>query len=86
MGKHLSVWRRTQRMTAQEMASRAGVSVATISKLENGDDTVSLRTFLNVCHALGCLDKVEEAVNPLYNDETALRIMNSGVKQRIRHK
>ena len=53
---------------SQELADRAGVSRETISRLENGDPSVSFATVLNVCNVLGILDRVENAVDPYETD------------------
>lgn len=68
MGESLSGWRRMLRISSQELADRAGVSRETISRLENGDSSVSFATVLNVCGVLGILDRVQDAVDPYETD------------------
>ena len=47
------VARRLQRITAADLAQRAGVSRDSVSRLERGDPGVSLGVLLKVCAALG---------------------------------
>ena len=83
IGESLSTWRRIRDLTAQQVADKADVSRATISRLENGDPSVSLCTFLNVCNALGVLDEVTQAVDPYESDYGRLRVDQS-LPKRIR--
>lgn len=68
IGESLANWRRMLVIPSQELADRAGVSRETISRLENGDPSVSFATVLNVCNVLGILDRVENAVDPYETD------------------
>ena len=68
MGESISAWRRMLRISSQELADRVGVSRETISRLENGDPSVSLATFVGACGALGILDRLEDAVDPYETD------------------
>ncbi len=83
IGEDLSACRRIRNLTAQQVADKADVSRATISRLENGDPSVSLCTFLGVCNALGILDEVTKAVDPYESDCGRLRAGQS-LPQRIR--
>jgi transcriptional regulator with XRE-family HTH domain len=47
-----------QRLTAAQIADRAGVSRDTLRKLERGETTVGLDVFLNVARVLGTLDRM----------------------------
>ncbi|WP_232547012.1 helix-turn-helix domain-containing protein [Propioniciclava soli] len=48
--------------------SARGISVSTLSRLENGDTGVGLATFLNVAGALGIRDAVVQATDPFETD------------------
>ena len=52
IGENIAAWRKLYGLTSQELADKANVSRATISRLENGDPSVSFETFLNACRAL----------------------------------
>lgn len=68
---------------AQELADRVSVSRATLSRLENGDPSVSFETFLRVCQGVGMLDKIPEAVDPYETDLGRIRADQS-LPQRVR--
>ena len=68
IGQHLATWRKLQRLTAQQLAERAGVSRSTLSKLENGDSSVGFDVVLRVARALGVLQRLEDALDPLDTD------------------
>ena len=53
LGARLSLARKRRRMTQGTLASRAGVSVPTLRKLEQGDAGVSLATVLRTLQVLG---------------------------------
>lgn len=56
LGERLRAARLRREMTQRELATRVGVSVPTLAKLENGDPSTSLATVLRVLTVLG-LDK-----------------------------
>lgn len=68
IGQSIRDWRRLQTITSDELADMAGVSRSTLSRLENGDPSVSLATLLNICNAFALTDHVIDAVNPYETD------------------
>ena len=68
MGANLSAWRRNPGLSSEEVAQRAGVSRSTVSRLEGGDASVGLATFLAVCRSAGVLDSVVRATDPYETD------------------
>lgn len=84
IGENLQTWRRLRGITAQELADKANVSRATISRLENGDPSVAMATFLTVCTALGVLDGVVKATDPFETDYGRLRA-DQEIPQRVRN-
>lgn len=83
MGENLRTWRKLRGITAQEMADKAAVSADTISRLENGDPSIALHTFLNVCNALGITERIEEATDPYETDYGRARA-DQALPQRVR--
>lgn len=83
IGENISTWRRLYNLTSQQLADKAAVSRSTISRLENGDPTVSLETFLNACKALSSLDAVVEATDPYETDYGRIRA-DQNLPQRVR--
>lgn len=85
IGENIATWRKFYGLTSQDLADKAAVSRATISRLENGDPTVSFETFLNACRALSTLDTVVEATDPYETDLGRIRA-DQTLPQRVRSK
>lgn len=83
IGQHLATWRKLQKLTAQQLAERAGVSRSTLSKLENGDSSVGFDVVLRVARALGVLQRLEDALDPLGTDLGRARA-DERLPQRVR--
>jgi transcriptional regulator with XRE-family HTH domain len=72
IGEELGTWRRLRRLTAAQVADRAGISRHTVMRLENGDGA-SLENVLRVARALGVLDSLVAALDPYASDVGRLR-------------
>lgn len=72
IGEELATWRRLRRLTAAQVADRAGVSRHTVMRLENGQGA-SLENLLRVARALGVLDSLVTALDPYTTDVGRLR-------------
>ncbi|HEV6954627.1 MAG TPA: helix-turn-helix transcriptional regulator [Promicromonospora sp.] len=83
LGGHVRGWRMILGLTAQQVAERADITRDTLRKIETGDSTVSLRNVAQVLRALGVLDQVVDAIDPLDSDIGRLRA-GSLVKRRAR--
>ncbi len=64
IGEHLASWRKLRGLTVQQVAERGGTTRQTVSRLERGDISVGLDTFLSVCRAVGILDDIVQATDP----------------------
>lgn len=64
IGEHVLTWRKLQNLTAEQVCQRAAISRPTLRKIEQGDPTVTLETFLNVLRALGRIDSVVTVLDP----------------------
>ena len=53
LGLEIARARRAQRRTAADVAERAGITRATLRKIERGDPTVAIGTFFEVATLLG---------------------------------
>ena len=67
VGEHLSDWRRLQNLTAAQVADRAGISLMTVRRLEDGTGA-SLENTLRVARALGIIDQLVNASDPITTD------------------
>lgn len=82
MGEDLATWRRLRRLTAAQVADRAGISRHTVMRLENGEGA-TMENLLRVARALGVLDQLVGAVDPYNTDVGRLR-SEEALPQRVR--
>lgn len=68
ISESISSWRKLRGLTTQQLAEKANTSRGTISRLENGDPSVSFETVLNAAGALGIMDRIMEAFDPYETD------------------
>jgi len=73
MGTHVSNWRKLQRLTAAQVAERAGISRDTLRAIEQGKGTASTKNLLRALRILGILDDVVAAADPYQTDVGRLR-------------
>lgn len=83
IGASIRRWRLLQSLKAEELAERAGISRTTLQKIERGEGGVSIGAVLSVMQALGQLDHVAEAFDPLSTDVGRLRASET-LPERIR--
>ena len=83
VGKSLKTWRILYELKAEQVAERAGISLGTLHKIENGDPSVGIGAFLEVVRGLGLLDAFTESMDPLNSDLGRARI-NDNMPQRVR--
>lgn len=84
IGEHLSSTRRLMRLTQQQVAERADISRSTLRRLEHGDPAVGLAHVLAVAQALGAMDRVVTAFDPLETDLGRARA-HLTLPKRVRH-
>jgi transcriptional regulator with XRE-family HTH domain len=84
IGEHLVAWRKLRGLTVGQVADRAGVSDKTVSRLATDPGSVSLENVLRVARALGTLDSLVAAADPLSTDIGRLRA-GERLPQRVRH-
>jgi transcriptional regulator with XRE-family HTH domain len=82
IGEDLATWRRLRRLTAAQVADRAGISRYTVMRLENGEGA-TMENVLRVARALGVLDQLVKAVDPFQTDVGRLRSQEA-LPQRVR--
>lgn len=68
IGEDFAGWRKILGLTAEQVAERADISRVTLRKLEQGDPTVGFHVVLRVARALGILDTITDALDPLRTD------------------
>lgn len=82
-GEHVRGWRMVLGLTAQQVSERAGITRDTLRKIETGDPSAGFGNVAQVLRALGVLDQVVKAVDPLGSDIGRLRA-GSLAKKRAR--
>lgn len=84
VGRSLGTWRRLRELTVAEAADRAGVAVSTLQRLERGEGA-TMETLLRVARALGVLDQLTGALDPMSTDVGRLRA-GQALPVRVRRK
>lgn len=84
VGDQLRTFRRLQKLTQQQVAERAGLNRGTVARLEAGDSSVTLSSFLSVCRALGVLDMLVGALDP-YKTAIGRAQATRELPKRVRH-
>lgn len=73
LGEHVRGWRMVLGLTAQQVSERAGITRVTLRRIEAGESGVSFGNVAQVLRAIGVLDGVVDAVDPLRSDIGRLR-------------
>jgi len=68
IGAQLQTWRKLRGLTTQQLSDRAGISRATLQRVENGDGAVNFLTVLRVAQVLGVLDALVLSTDPYETD------------------
>ena len=82
-GQHFATWRKLLDLTSQDVAERAGIHRQTVSKIENGDTSVRYDDFIRVARAIGLLEKITEAIDPMETEFGKVRA-EAALKKRVR--
>ena len=83
VGKDINDARRRRRITIELMAERAGVSPATIRKIEKGDSTTSIGGYASVLFVLGMTDRLSDLVDAVH-DLTGRQLDEEKLPRRVR--
>jgi transcriptional regulator with XRE-family HTH domain len=79
----VSNWRKLNRLTAAQVAERAGISRDTLRAIEQGKGTVSTENLLRVPRIIGIMDVVVKSADPYETDVGRLR-MDEILPRRVR--
>lgn len=83
LGRDISDARRRRRITVQLMAERAGVSRATIGKIERGSSPTSIGAYASVLFVLGMTDRLGDLVDATH-DLTGRQLDEERLPKRVR--
>lgn len=84
LGAHFVAWRKLRGLTVQQVADRAGVSDKTVARFASDPGSVSVENMLRIARAVGVLDQLVAAADPLSTDIGRLRA-GEQLPQRVRH-
>lgn len=83
LGQDLRDARKRRRITMELAAERAAISRATLSKIEKGDDGVSLGAYAKILFVLGMIERLVELADPTF-DILGLGLEADNLPKRIR--
>lgn len=83
-GQDLRDARKRRRITMELAAERAAISRATLTKIEKGDDGVSLGAYAKILFVLGMIERLVELADPTF-DSLGLGLEADNLPKRIRH-
>ena len=83
VGRDINEARRRRRITIRLMAERAGLSQATIGKIEKGDPTTSMGGYASVLFVLGMEGRLHDLVDSVH-DLVGRRLEDENLPQRVR--
>ena len=84
LGAHFATWRKLRGLTLAQVADRAGVNEKTVRRFESDQGTTSVESMLRIARALGVLDQLVAAADPLSTDLGRLR-SGEQLPRRVRH-
>ena len=82
MGEQIKLARLRRRLTADLVAERAGISRATLWKVEQGNPSVAMGIYAAVLHALSGMDK--DLLNIAKDDELGRKLQDLGLTTKKR--
>jgi transcriptional regulator with XRE-family HTH domain len=83
LGQDLSDARKRRRIPMRLAAERASISRATLSKIEKGDEGVSVGAYAKILFILGMVQQLAELADPKF-DELGLGLEAESLPKRIR--
>ena len=83
VGSDINDARRRRRITIALVAERAGISRATVGRIEKGDPTTSMGGYTAVLFVLGMLDRLADLVDAMH-DVSGRQLADEQLPQRVR--
>jgi transcriptional regulator with XRE-family HTH domain len=85
LGADLALARRRRHLTQASMAERIQTSVATLRRMEHGDERIPIGLIASACLVLGEIEKIHSLLDTA-TDEIGLTLMNQQLPLRVRKK
>lgn len=83
LAQHIAAWRKLRGLTQSQLADRSGVARGTVQRLEGAEPGVSVENLLRILRALGLLESIPAALDPLASDVGRIR-SEEELPQRVR--
>lgn len=83
LGNDIKNARKIRRIKAETLSERAGIARATLHKIEKGDPTASMGSYVSVIFSLGMINNLKDLVD-LSNDERARIAFGEALPKRIK--
>ena len=85
LSQRLKEYRLAARISQKEMAEKSGVSLTTISHLEQGvNQNITLNNFISLLHAVGMEQRLNDLLPELPMPPMALKQINKYIPKRVR--
>lgn len=85
LGEDMRTARRRRRITQADLATRMGVSVGTVKRLEAGDSGLAIGSLAMAMLAFGKLDRLLEVL-PEHSDDIGFMLDRENLPQRVRRR
>lgn len=83
VGQDIKDARLRRRITAALLAERANISPRTLSKIERGDSTVAIGSYVAVLFSLRMIDRFADIAD-VRHDRTGIELMQEQLPKRVR--
>jgi len=83
LGQDIKDARLRRRITAALLAERANISPRTLSKIERGDSTVAIGSYVAVLFSLRMIDRFADIADARH-DRTGIELMQEQLPKRVR--
>jgi transcriptional regulator with XRE-family HTH domain len=86
LGMRFKEYRIRLRMTQQEVAKKAGVSIFLISQFESGNsNNITMGSFLSLIRSIGFLAEIQKILPEMPPSPEEIERINKNKKERVRH-
>lgn len=86
LGMRFKEYRIRLRMTQQEVAKKAGVSIFLISQFESGNsNNITMGSFLSLLRSIGFLTEIQKILPEIPPSPEEIERINKNKKERVRH-
>lgn len=85
LGQDIALTRRRRRMTQASLAERAGLSLATVGRMEAGDPRIPIHFIARTLHVFGEIETLSQLLDTA-TDDMGLALMDAALPKRVRSK